>query len=75
LLNKNIRPRKNKKRPYKDTSDREKFRITYESPVFIKQEKLKGRVPNGKVCFIITSQYQIWFKIYMELVVTLVVTI
>jgi len=60
---------------YKDKSNRRKVWITYKSPVSIKQEKLKRRVPNGKVCFIITSHYHIWFKKYMKLVVTLVVAI
>jgi hypothetical protein len=75
LLIKIICPRKNKESSYKDTSDREIVRITYQSPVSIKQEKLKGRIPNGIVCFVLISQNQIWFNIYTAVVVTLVVTI
>src|SRR5215510_7114670 len=75
LLIKFILPRKNKNKLHKVTSDGEKGRITYKSPVSIKQQKLNWQVKSGKVCFIITSQNEIWFKIYMELAVTLVVTI
>jgi hypothetical protein len=71
LLIENIRPRKNKNRSY----DREKVRTICKSPVSVKKDKLKGRAPKGKLCFIITFQYQIWFKIYMALVFPLLVTI